>query len=356
MAKHRILIVDDQHEIRRMLATALRTLGPEIEVVDVPSAEEAQLEASRDPIDLLISDVRLPGITGLELVAKVHKRNPDAKIILVTGVDDPKTRRAVAEAGVAAYFYKPIEVADLLDTVERCLGLVQTHFPLPPVLAEQEEKKETPPTDSLADYLSALQRELNALTILLLDNHGDVVARAGNLDDQQVEAVLLSAVGPLLEASAKAAEALGMQIPENVLGLSGFRFHLCLMHIGPAYALVGVMPESTPLDWAAIGRVMPGAAKKLLILLAERQAAKAEAVEAEMFVSHKPEGEEPPAENLPEIDAIFSQATEKTRPANVDAFWESATGQAGENRSTGSNTLSFEEARKLGLAPGEGKK
>jgi hypothetical protein len=240
--------------------------------------------------------------------------------------------------------------------VERCLGLVKTHFPLPPILDEHEEKKETPPTNSLADYLFTLRRQLNALTILLVDDHGEVYARAGDLGDHQAEAVLLSVVGPLMEASTKAAEALGMHIPENVLGLSGFRFHLCVAHVGPAYALVGVMPESTPLDWAAIGRVIPGATKELLILLAEHQAAKVEAVGAEMFLAHKPEEEDLPAENLPEIDAIFSNADEKTRPANVDAFWESATGQTGENRSTGSNTLSFEEARKLGLAPGEEKK
>ena len=76
MAAHRILIVDDQHEVRRMLSTSLRTLGPEIEVVDVPSGEEALLVASRRPVDLLISDVRLPGLSGLELMARVHKRNP----------------------------------------------------------------------------------------------------------------------------------------------------------------------------------------------------------------------------------------------------------------------------------------
>ena len=169
-----------------MLSTSLRTLGPEIEVVDVPSGEEALLVASRRPVDLLISDVRLPGLSGLELMARVHKRNPELKTILVTGLTDDKIRRQVAEAGASAFFYKPLEMSDFLDAVERCLGLVETFFPLPPVVEPEKTVPEAPPI-TLAERLADLRKAIDATAIILLDQQGEVSARAGELPNTDLE-------------------------------------------------------------------------------------------------------------------------------------------------------------------------
>ncbi|NTW35931.1 MAG: diguanylate cyclase, partial [Syntrophobacteraceae bacterium] len=132
----RVLIVDDQHEVRRMLAASLRTLGKNFDVLEVPSGEEALLISSQLSLDLVVADVRLPGMSGLEMVARLQKRTPQTRIILVTGVDEPRLRRQVADAGADAFFYKPVEMADFLDAVERCLGLAGEAFPLPPVAEE----------------------------------------------------------------------------------------------------------------------------------------------------------------------------------------------------------------------------
>ncbi len=66
----RILIADDALELGRLLQTVFLTLDPKLSIQVVPSAEEALLESSRKPIDLLVSDVRLPGMSGLDLVRK----------------------------------------------------------------------------------------------------------------------------------------------------------------------------------------------------------------------------------------------------------------------------------------------
>ena len=68
VAPPRILIVDDQRDITRMLRLAVEALGRGYSVADVPSAEEALLEVRRAAVDLLITDLRLPGISGLELI------------------------------------------------------------------------------------------------------------------------------------------------------------------------------------------------------------------------------------------------------------------------------------------------
>ena len=136
-----ILIVDDQREVSRLLKSALETIEHGLDVVEAPSGEEAILEASRRKIDLLVADFRLPGITGVELTKKMQARNPAMKVILITGVTDPKVREDIAKAGADAYFTKPVPMADFLDAVERTLGLVRTILPSSPAVLKDEERK-----------------------------------------------------------------------------------------------------------------------------------------------------------------------------------------------------------------------
>jgi DNA-binding NtrC family response regulator len=84
MPRYRVLIVDDQKDIRRLLNTGLSILPEKIDVVDVPSAEEAML-VLRGSFDLMVSDIRLPGISGLDLFRRIHKQHPKMKIMLMTG-------------------------------------------------------------------------------------------------------------------------------------------------------------------------------------------------------------------------------------------------------------------------------
>ncbi len=64
----RVLIVDDAIDLGRLLQDAVKTAHPEVPILVVPSAEEALLEFSRLTVDLLITDIRLPGMSGLELI------------------------------------------------------------------------------------------------------------------------------------------------------------------------------------------------------------------------------------------------------------------------------------------------
>ena len=88
MAGYRVLVVDDQKDIRRLLATALRSVGSTWDIIEVPSAEEAMVVAMRRPVELLITYIALPGISGLELVKKFGSRFSNSKIILITGMTD----------------------------------------------------------------------------------------------------------------------------------------------------------------------------------------------------------------------------------------------------------------------------
>src|ERR1044071_3378564 len=103
-----VLLVDDQRDIVRLLHSTLQTLGHQLDIIDAPSGEEALLEASRKKVDLLIADYLLPGISGVELMRKIRARNPELKVILISGRSEERARNEMLSAGAVAVFDKPI--------------------------------------------------------------------------------------------------------------------------------------------------------------------------------------------------------------------------------------------------------
>ena len=99
MSVPRILLVDDQRDILKLLHSTLDTLAHEMDISEAPSGEEALLEVSREKVDLLVSDYRLPGINGIELMHKIRARYPDVRVILITGMTDRKARDEILNAG-----------------------------------------------------------------------------------------------------------------------------------------------------------------------------------------------------------------------------------------------------------------
>jgi DNA-binding NtrC family response regulator len=176
MSRYRILIVDDQIDIRRMLRIGVENLGQGFMTLDVPSAEEALLEIMRQPVDLLISDIRLPGISGVELIAKARRRQPDLKIILITALNDLPTLQQAAEMGANALFHKPLDMLVFLDHVKRTLGVASLTSPAP---------SDAPfsPVEGLGDRLARLRKECAASAAVLLNEQGQVLAQAGVLPE-----------------------------------------------------------------------------------------------------------------------------------------------------------------------------
>jgi DNA-binding NtrC family response regulator len=112
----RIVIVDDSIDIGRLLQATLLTLDPHLSISVVPSAEEAMLEAGRSPLDLLVTDMRLPGINGLEMVNKVRAKYPQAKVIMVSGLADDDLEERAKKTGVLKFFHKPLPMQEFLET------------------------------------------------------------------------------------------------------------------------------------------------------------------------------------------------------------------------------------------------
>ena len=140
----RVLIVDDSLELGRWLQTALTQMDSQIQATVYPSGEEALLDSSRRPVDVLVTDIRLAGISGLELVRKIRKRYPGVRVIVITGMQDMSLEKQAKELGIDAFFRKPMDIPSFLEAVNVCLR-VETGLAAPPGPVQTPAPPSQPP-------------------------------------------------------------------------------------------------------------------------------------------------------------------------------------------------------------------
>ena len=115
----RILVVDDDKAVRVAVQVNLRKAGYEVQLARSP--DEA-LKVLRDtPQDLVLTDVQMPGGTGLELLARVRERHPDVQVVVMTGYGSVRDAVAALKGGAADYVIKPVERDELLVVVDKAL-------------------------------------------------------------------------------------------------------------------------------------------------------------------------------------------------------------------------------------------
>lgn len=115
----RLLVVDDEEGIRTVLGRFLRGRGYDVHTAD--SAAPAIEVLGQQRFALLICDVRMPGMTGVELVPRAHEMDPELAIVMLTAVNDAPTATDALTHGALDYLMKPIELVDLELAVKRAL-------------------------------------------------------------------------------------------------------------------------------------------------------------------------------------------------------------------------------------------
>jgi len=110
-----ILIVDDDDEIRASLSDALTSA--EVRVESVSDAESALGVIRRQAPDLVLSDVRMPGMTGIELLAQIREIDPEIAVVLMTAFDDLATVTTGMREGATEFLVKPIDLTKLRSVV-----------------------------------------------------------------------------------------------------------------------------------------------------------------------------------------------------------------------------------------------
>ena len=119
--KEKILVVDDEPSMGLLLSERLGLEGYTCRVSQ--SGEEALTLLGADPADLVICDLHMPGMSGLELMEEIRQKHPRAGLLVASGVDD---RRIIIEAmknGAADFLVKPIQFDSLVSSVQRTLEM-----------------------------------------------------------------------------------------------------------------------------------------------------------------------------------------------------------------------------------------
>ncbi|MCG3191337.1 MAG: Regulatory protein AtoC [Thermoanaerobaculia bacterium] len=139
MAEGRILVVEDDLDQRRLVASLLRSEG--FTTAEAGSVDAALSELARSPVDLVLSDWKLPGRDGIELLEDLTTRYPEVAFIMVTAYGTIGNAVRAVRQGADDYLTKPFDKQTLLLSIERTLrsrGLIRENRKLAEALSERD--------------------------------------------------------------------------------------------------------------------------------------------------------------------------------------------------------------------------
>ena len=345
MARYHILIVDDQHDIRSLLRSSLETLKLDVGIVDVPSAEEALLVLGKEHIDLMVVDVRLPGMSGLELRERAGRSMPTTQLILITGVTDKEVQRQVAQAGVAAYFFKPIPIGHFLEAVCSCLGISGTDTSPKSAITQDAASDKVQPI--VADPLAELCAQQTVSGVVIMSSQGVILYECGSIAAQSERGEIERAILSLLEQDRQRSKSIaGAAFPFHHL-FSGQSRDLWVTCLGRDLALAATLPAGEGAHMASgMLRAIERLRARLTPTRLSGDTVQAGAAPAQV-IQHVDEVDN-------NLSALLDQAKDsQLHTKEVDAYWDDL---ARENRfpeQSRQGVLSYEEALRLGLATDE---
>ncbi len=117
----RILIVDDERSMREFVSILLKKQGHEVDMADC--AEQAFEKIDQENFDLVLTDLKMPGASGLDVLAYQKERNPSTQVILMTAYASHDTAVQAMKAGATDYVTKPFKVEELLVQVDKALEI-----------------------------------------------------------------------------------------------------------------------------------------------------------------------------------------------------------------------------------------
>ena len=120
MAKAQILIVEDDQDLREALVTTLELA--KFRVREAANAEQALAKLAESPVDMVVSDVNMPGMSGHDLLHEIQRRYPGLPTMLITAYGQISHAVSAMQSGAIDYLVKPFEPSVLVDAVTRVVG------------------------------------------------------------------------------------------------------------------------------------------------------------------------------------------------------------------------------------------
>ncbi|HIG72978.1 MAG TPA: sigma-54-dependent Fis family transcriptional regulator [Myxococcales bacterium] len=201
MRKSHVLVVDDEELYRRALERILIRVGHD--VLMARDATEAMGIVSSHPVDLVLCDIKMPGINGLELVRQIHEVEPDLPCIVITGYSTAENSIEALRAGAFWYLEKPFE-QERLDVIRRLVDQAIEHGRLKVEnRALHSQLQSRYKFDNIVGKSQALQRVLSVVekvadtdsTVLITGESGtgkELIARALHYNSSRANRMMVT--------------------------------------------------------------------------------------------------------------------------------------------------------------------
>lgn len=111
----RILLIDDEDQIRRIITKALSLVG--YEAYSACNGEEALALLTDEPVDLIILDMNMPGLSGVDLMERIHRNWPEIMVIVLTGHASVESAIAAVKITAVDYLLKPVSVHQIINSI-----------------------------------------------------------------------------------------------------------------------------------------------------------------------------------------------------------------------------------------------
>jgi len=113
--KAKVLLVDDEVDFLTTLAERLESRG--LKVTTLTRGEDAVATVEAQSFDLIVLDLSMPGIDGIETLKRIKAKQPDAEIIMLTGQGSIKTSIEAMKLGAEDFIEKPVNITELMDKI-----------------------------------------------------------------------------------------------------------------------------------------------------------------------------------------------------------------------------------------------
>jgi DNA-binding response OmpR family regulator len=247
---NKILVVDDSPQICKALNDILSASGYAVRTA--PSGERALQIIETAKFDLVISDLKMTGMTGMDLAKRIFEIMPGVPVVILTGFGDMDSVISALRSGVADYLKKPFAIDEVLSVVKRELAKSQTRSSAAAAV-QPAVKSEKPPRvyifgqrdlDQIDSVLSKLRAQATAESALLIEQAGYVIAAKGLVNAAELEP-LSNLIAGTRSTSASLASLLGETQDFSTSYMEGQRVSVYTTGLGRGLYLVVIVPKGT---------------------------------------------------------------------------------------------------------------
>lgn len=328
MASRHILIVDDEPRVAFFLGKALERSNHDYRTSIAHSGEEALDVLNRSKVDLLVTDLRLPGISGIELMRWVRASSPQTRTILITAYGNDEVEAEARRLEAYRYITKPFNLNDFTQAVREALRDVAVSRPGLVVLSDES-------FEAITGQLETLRSEIGARCILLADMLGQRLVEVGVTEGLDT-ATLLSLLAGGFAATGELARHFGSGKAANLNFHEGERYEIYSATVSDSLFLAMVYDRKVQasrigLVWLYTRRAIEG-----LLAVMTTSAAPAQSLGANFGTSL-----------MAELDSLFPAASPQGESVPAQAIGVTPVSQATPDRAPAGTSPAADEVQRL---------